>query len=362
MDPRHVIHVLGSLRASGMERMLVSGAPYWQESGWRASIIGQGHDHPFLDELKGAGYPVDIVGDLRKMTELRGFVRVLRVRKPHVVHIHTEAAHGPVCVAARVALPHVGLVRTVHNVFRFEGMTAARRRIQHAMTRAAKTCHVAPSRDVARNERELWGLSCRVIENWVSDEFLSANPRRIQRACSNLPMRIAVVGHCSEIKNHQLLLRAVLDVPGIEVIHIGETSSAPPEEDTLVRELESQSRIRMLGPTTDVARVVASCHLFAMPSLHEGMPVALAEALSLGLPCIISDAPGLRWAACEPGTRIARDLEDWRSLLRRFSQDHEFRASATSEARARVVRNRERFSPRRGVRQYCELYADVARR
>ena len=49
-----------------------------------------------------------------------------------------------------------------------------------------------------------------------------------------------------------------------------------------------------------------------MPSLHEGMPVALAEALVVGLPSVVSDAPGFRWASVLDGvTALPHDVDQW---------------------------------------------------
>jgi len=345
-----------------MERMLVSAAPYWQGVGWQAEIIGQGTDHPFAENLTSAGYNVDYVRSLRTAAGLADLARLLRETRPDVVHIHTEQAHGPISLLVRVTLPSVGLVRTVHSVFSFQGATVARRRLQHTMARLVGTQHVAPSWDVAENERVRWGLACKVIENWVSDEFSHdpQNDRQFQSV--EAPLRVAMVGNCSEVKNHQRTLRAALEVPGVSVVHIGGDSGAPTEERTLVRQLEGESRLEMMGARTDVAAILQDTQVFAMPSLHEGMPVALAEALCIGLPCIISDAPGLHWAARDPGVLVAENTNDWISLLDRLSEDDSFISSISSAAHSDRTRQRERFSARRGVAEYAAVYAQAAKR
>jgi len=345
-----------------MERMLVSAAPYWKEAGWRVEIIGQGDEHPFASDLKSAGYHVNYVRSLRTAAGLGDLARLLRATRPDVIHIHTEQAHGPISFVARVTLPRVGLVRTVHNVFTFQGVTAVRRRLQHTMARLVGTRHVAPSWDVAENERANWGLGCLVIENWVADEFSHDPGNDKQFQPIEGPLRVALVGNCSEVKNHQLTLGAAIEVPGVIVVHIGGDSGAPAEEQALVRRLEGESRLEMMGARTDVADILQDSQIFAMPSLHEGMPVALAEALCIGLPCIISDAPGLQWAAPDPGVLVARNLNDWVSLLGRLSDDDSFITSLISTAHADRIRQRERFSARRGVAEYAAVYAQAAQR
>ena len=359
---RRVVHILGRLYPSGMERMLVSAAPYWQDTGWQAEVIGQGTDHPYAPDLLSAGYPVNYVRSLRTPAGLGDLARLLRTSRPDVVHIHTEQAHGPISFVARVALPTVGLVRTVHSVFRFQGTTIVRRRLQHAMARLTGTLHVAPSWDVAKNEQENWGLTCQVIENWVADEFSRDQQNDGPFQSVEAPLRIAMVGNCSKIKNHQMTLGAAIEVPGVAIVHIGGDSGAPPEERALVRQLEGESRLEMMGARTDVAEILQDSQIFAMPSLHEGMPVALAEALCIGLPCIISDAPGLQWAARDPGVLVARSTNDWISVLARLSVDDSFMSSMTSAAHTDRIRQRERFSACRGVAEYAAIYAQAAQR
>ena len=358
---RRVVHILGSLYPSGMERMLVAAAPYWQEAGWEADVIGQGNDHPFANDLTSAGYHVNFVRSLRTAAGLGDLARLLRATKPDVVHIHTEGAHGPVSLVARVTLPRVRLVQTIHAMFNFHGVTVARRRLQHAVARLVRTSHVAPSWDVADNERENWGLPCQVIENWVADEFSQDAHIDKRSATAEAPLRVAMVGNCAEVKNHQMVFRAALGVPRVVVVHVGGSSAATQEERALVRQLEGKLQLEMLGARTDVAAILQSTQVFAMPSLREGMGVALAEALCIGLPCIISDAPGLQWAAREPGVLVARDTNDWIRLLRRLSEDDAFRSSVTSAAQERTARHRERFSARRGVTEYAAIYANVRR-
>jgi glycosyltransferase involved in cell wall biosynthesis len=358
---RRVVHILAGLYPSGMERMLVSAAPYWQEAGWQVEIIGQGNDHPFASDLMSAGYHLSYVRSLRTAAGLGDLARLLRVTKPDVIHMHTEQAHGPISLVARVTSPRAGLVQTVHNIFNFRGVTVPRRRLQHSVARLVGTKFVAPSSEVADNELKNWGLTCQVIENWVADEFARAAHIDKRSTIAESPLRIAMVGNCSEVKNHEIVLRAALAVPRVVVVHVGRNSAATDEERDLARQLEGKRQLHMLGGRTDVTAILQSVQAFAMPSLVEGMGVALAEALCMGLPCIISDAPGLQWAASEPGVLVARDVDSWTKLLTRLSRDNAFMSFIASVAQSGIDRQGRRFSARRGVMEYAGVYAEVSR-
>src|SRR5205807_4507369 len=54
------------------------------------------------------------------------------------------------------------------------------------------------------------------------------------------------------------------------------------------RELGVAGRLHLLGLRSDVADVLAAADLFVLPSLSEGLPLALLEAMFAGLPIVAS--------------------------------------------------------------------------
>ncbi len=54
------------------------------------------------------------------------------------------------------------------------------------------------------------------------------------------------------------------------------------------------------GATTDVRPFLADCHVYCLPSYHEGMPRTVLEALAIGRPILTTDVPGCR-ETVEPG-------------------------------------------------------------
>jgi glycosyltransferase involved in cell wall biosynthesis len=67
----------------------------------------------------------------------------------------------------------------------------------------------------------------------------------------------------------------------------------------LVHELEVADSVEFLDPSLEVTPYVARASVFCLPSRHEGLPLALLEAVALGVPCIAAD--------CSDGVRAALD-------------------------------------------------------
>lgn len=61
-----------------------------------------------------------------------------------------------------------------------------------------------------------------------------------------------------------------------------------------VREWQSSGWIEYLGKTDDVRPFVSDCHIFVLPSYHEGMPRTVLEAMAMGRPILTTNVPGCR--------------------------------------------------------------------
>ena len=69
----------------------------------------------------------------------------------------------------------------------------------------------------------------------------------------------------------------------------GELENAMREHIT---SLNAQEKVIMLGFRSDVSELLAASNYFVFPSLQEGLPLALMEAMSAGLPCIAANIRG----------------------------------------------------------------------
>jgi glycosyltransferase involved in cell wall biosynthesis len=58
----------------------------------------------------------------------------------------------------------------------------------------------------------------------------------------------------------------------------------------MVREKKLQGNILLTGKRSDVPEILSMCDVFVLPSLWEGLPIALLEAMALAVPVIATDA------------------------------------------------------------------------
>ena len=360
-----VLHVLSELRSSGAEVALQAAGGMWEHSGIRCDVLATGHNvGPFAGTLEAAGYRIHHVPFSGDFHFLRRYASLLRQERYDVVHIHMERASFYTSLVAILAKARC--VRTVRSSFFFTGNLRQRRRLQRRISRALGTRFVAISPSVAQTEWEFFRNQTVHIDNWIDvSRFRAASVAERQRARDNFDVPddafvVTTVGNCSATKNHAALLEALarLDCYRWVWIHVGEEDDASSEQ-LLARRLGVSSSCRFLG-RSDPLSALHAADLYAMPSLHEGLGMATVEALSTGLPALLTDVPGNRdladlssaivWSASDVSS-LSKGLDGALSVVARA------KSSDVSEAQRAAVA--ARFSPERGVCDYAALYRDV---
>lgn len=100
-------------------------------------------------------------------------------------------------------------------------------------------------------------------------------------------------GQISIRKNHEVIIRALskLNNPKVKYLIVGFG-----EEETRLKQLTEDlgvfSQVVFAGYRSDVKELLHCVDAFAFPSLQEGLPVALMEAMSVGLPVVCSRIRG----------------------------------------------------------------------
>ncbi|WIB00732.1 glycosyltransferase [Curtobacterium sp. MCBA15_012] len=327
-----------------MERMLVSAAPHFTAQGIDSMVVGLGSEHPFAEELRRAGYDVSTLRTDKNSLRAARQIRDLLVEKQvDVVHIHPEANYLRNVLAARWAIGANGsIIRTVHSIFPARGKWWLSRFVQAAVADRFVYCVVAPSPDVQVYERRI-GRATTLVMNWVDDRMFTLRAERAaqQRSVERRPVGL-LLGNCGQVKNHSQAISASL-AAGHDLIHVGDERDADEYEVRQLNSLDANGQLRARGPSTPDRALLEADYLM-IPSIREGMSVALAEGLTVGLPAIVNDAPGLRWAASIPGVQVVSGEAQWSA---------EVSAISVGSSAGPVDYD---FSAARGARDYARLY------
>ena len=129
---------------------------------------------------------------------------------------------------------------------------------------------------------------------------------------------------------------------------------------TLCTELGLNDRVILTGFRADATRVMGACDIFTLASKWEGLPVALMEALALGLAVVATRVGGVAEsmhdgvdALLVPAGNPTALADAWQ----RVATDTALRQRLASAARTRAAE----FDVTRAVRRLEQVYAQVAR-
>jgi glycosyltransferase involved in cell wall biosynthesis len=193
---------------------------------------------------------------------------------------------------------------------------------------------------------EIWRLAvethgvdprhCSVVPNYVDTDLLQ--PSTVRRPAGGR-RNVLFLGRLETQKNASALVDAMTGIDATLTV-VGKGSL----EGELVRRAQCAGiDARFLGnvPHGELPAVFAAADVFVLPSLFEGHPKALLEAMACGLPVIGADSPGIREVLRdgETGLLCATDALSIRAAIVRVLSDGPLAARLGAAARAEIVAN-----------------------
>lgn len=183
-------------------------------------------------------------------------------------------------------------------------------------------------------------------------------PKKDCRKKLGLPENDIIVGstgRMSREKNHKIIVDAVKRLPlNVKGALIGDG----PLRESL--EQAGRNKFYFLGQLgySFVPIALKAMDFYCFPSLWEGMPSALVEAMAVGLPIIASDIPPHREIMGEAGILVpAGNADAFAKAINILMDDHSLRNSLGKKAAARA----KMFSIENTVKSYESLFDEVIR-
>ena len=202
----------------------------------------------------------------------------------------------------------------------------------------------------------------RTLPNGIDVAPFESVHEKVGRASrGDAPLVVVTVGRLVRGKGLDLLVdafeRVALRRPGVELWIVG--------DGPLRRWLERRTKasavpgaFRLLGFRRDVPSVLSKADVFAFASENEGLSNAVLEAMAVGLPSVVIDAPGV--SEChvhgETALVVRRDANGVADALERLLTDEALRRRMGAAARRRV---RAAYAIGRSRARYLELFREL---
>jgi glycosyltransferase involved in cell wall biosynthesis len=365
---RTVVHFSDSNVFGGTEKVLTHLLAGLDRQRWRPVLFH--HAEPSLGPLLAKARELDVelravprINRFRDVAPLSRFVRELRSERPSVFHAHL---HWPLAcrfglVAA--ALAHVRVRVATAHLF-VELPTSIWISAQQRLVTAVVGRYLAVSHEVAERMRRRFRIPAhklQVVPNAIDlTPFGESRPDVLRATLTRKPGQpiVLTVARLDRQKGHSYLLAAAAQVPDALFVLAGDG----PERASLeaaARAAGLEHRVIFLGYRSDIPDLLASSDLFVLPSLFEGLPLSILEAMAAGRPVIASAIGGNDEAVVHGGTGLLvppADPDALAQAIRLLLSDASLARCFGAAGRAHAQRE---FSARRMVDRVTQVYDEL---
>jgi glycosyltransferase involved in cell wall biosynthesis len=354
------VHFVETAAFGGCEQSMLHLAAGLDRRHWRPVVLH--HPEPGLAPLLLRAEQLGIeTRGVRRAGGPRGLVRALRDLQPDVFHAHL---HVPLaCTSALMAATLARVKAVVATEQLWVDLSGARSLylVSRLVGRLVDR-YVAVSHAVAAQLRSPYGVpggKVVVVPNGIPlpNGVPAPRPRADLTRGRGGPV-VLTAARLDWQKGHEYLLRAAERVPEATFVLAGD-GPLRARLSELAGSLGVADRVLFLGHRDDIPALLASCDVFVLPSLYEGLPLSLLEAMASGRPAIATDVAGSNEVVrhAESGLLVPpADPPALADAIRRMLGDPGAAERLASAGRARVERE---FSVERMVRGVEGVYEQV---
>jgi L-malate glycosyltransferase len=333
--PLNIVHVGDSMEMGGAEKLTATLCRLQRGRGHTASVHCLYRLGVLGEDMRAEGFEVVLHHPSSFLHLVRSLYRSFRRSRPDVVHCHNATAAIMAALPARLAgvktviVTRHGLVKPPYQIRRELKFALASRWCDWIVGVCEGTCTNLLAAPFAARDK-------------IIHIYNGADPADIQAVPQpKKGFTLLHVGRLAPLKDHATLLQALaltrVRHPDVQLWIVGD---GPLEASLrmLADALELHECVTFFGEQTDVSPFLLAADLFVNSSVTEGLPVSLLEAMSVGLPAVVTDVGGMG--------EIAR-LSGAVTLVP--SSDPEGMAEALCEA----ISSKQRLSTMRNLASHC---------
>jgi glycosyltransferase involved in cell wall biosynthesis len=336
-----------------------------------------GGGETYLDALEGMdGYGFERVYLAASANRASGRRAILghaiqaqRAARTHdLLHVVGEVASS-LCLPGLVARPSIVSPQGLHLVRRARGAARAAAKVNLQMIVRSASRTICASQDEYADVLEIvgrrLGRQILLIHNGVrTGDAVQPHERAAARAEFGLSASDVAGAWIASLDEHKDPITAIhaakrvrCDGAPLALLVAGDGPLRSHVEELATE--ENDSGVRVLGFRRDVRRVLAAADFFVLSSVREGLSFSLLEAMALGKPAVVSDAPANAEAVGDTGIVVPYGrVNDFAEAFARLVRDEGERLSRGKRARERVER---RFRLEAMVERTSEVYDELLR-
>lgn len=347
-----IVHVVYSLEMGGAEILVAQLCRLQRAHGHEVSVIAYSNLGTLGEALVAEGFVVQVLGEAPLPKTLTRFIGELRRLRPDVVHCHNPAPTLQAAIPARIAGAKC-IVSTRHSLV----APPYNRGEEIAYNLVARCCDWivgicdATCENLRHTPLALRSRIVRVYNGVDPVEPANAHPKE--------GFTLLFVGRLAPIKNLSMLLRATAaakqQLPNIKLWIVGRGAEREKLE-ALSHELGLDGQVTFWGERLDVAAFFTDADIYCMTSFSEGLPMSLLQAMSVGIPAVVTNVGGMAEVVKNSRAGLTAPVDDVRAMADAIVQIATNQAQRGTFAENARTAYGENFTLDRMYEAYMNLY------
>ncbi len=359
-DSVRVLYVIGDLGRGGAQKQLHLLLKHMDRSAFAPVVVALAEGGHWAGPIRALDVPVIELPRRRSLEagRLVALYRTVRRVAPTILQTMLFSDHAYGLLTG--CLARTPILITSRRVDQYTEATSAVRRLSQVLWRRADAtvCNAERSRQAA--PAALAGRHV-VIPNGIEPVTPTRGRAEVRRDLG-IPEGALLVGGVGRLvpgKNQSLFIDVASEIlRGRHDVRFVLVGGGPLETELRARihRLALEKAVLLTGDRGDVADLMGAMDVFLLTSEREGMSNATMEAMSLGLPCVVTDAGGGEELVADGETGYVCARGDRQALAERVGRlldDPQLRRRLGERGRNRI---REEFSPERMASATQALY------
>lgn len=297
-----ILHLIESLGRGGAEKRLYNDLKYLDKDKFTNHVFYLFPDNTIEADINALGVKTGCLYAELNLRFLKALVRLLRfIQREKIDIIHTQLFSADILGRLMALFTRKPVLTTIQSSVYERKVNFLYSCKRHLIDKlSAKLCAsyiIAVSEFVKTSVKKRLGIKdnkIRVIFNSIEDELGQIDYNLLDQYRKKFKVGpeeiiLLTIGKLNPGKGHRYLIRALADLNNQKIkLLIAGSGGLKQELEDYARKLKVNDKVLFIGDIKNIKELIALCDIFIFPTLSEGMPFSLLEAMVQRKPVIAS--------------------------------------------------------------------------
>ena len=371
-----IVYYIESKDFGGAEQMLFNLLSGLDRDLWEPVLVFHPHPGiiPFIERIKGLDIntqPVSFIKGLGDLSGMKNLIENLKELRPAV--FHAQLVSNLRCTCGIICAKLAGIRAILATQHSYQEIRARRIYRLYTLIFYQKLIsifvdyYIAVSYKLAERLKKnvISENKVKVVQNSVNVEDFRHNDDGdlLKSELKNIGDKgvVLTVARIDKLKGHKYLIEAAPLVPDTIFLLAGDGPERAAMEKK-ARDLKVADRVVFLGQRNNIPELLNACDFFVLPSLLEGLPLSVLEAMSASKPVIATDIDGINEIIIDGENGLLVPPADSKALAEKIKlllSDKSLASRLAVSGKETIIKN---FTSEKMVKGVTDIYCEVIRR